>query len=106
MSGFGKWYEEKKNEELGDSSGASSWLGGTVDQVLPLFNTENFPQLQPISWETMKSSMEQQMPKKILGMGYQQRFQVRQYFFKSYGVREKISFVISLLGFSLLRAGR
>jgi hypothetical protein len=106
MSGFGKWYEEKKNEELGDSSGASSsWLGGTVDQVLPLFNTENFPQLQPISWETMKSSMEQQMPKKILGMGYQQRFQVRYSFFKSYG-SENLSFIISLLGFSFLRLGR
>jgi hypothetical protein len=77
MSGFGKWYEEKKNEELGDhNNGSSSWFGGAMaDQVLPLFNTDN---LTPISWESMKSSMEQQMPKKILGMGYQQRFQVNE----------------------------
>ena len=71
MSGFGKWYEEKKNEENGDTSASSSWFG--TDQ-LPLFNTDN---LQPMSWSSMKSSMESQMPKKIMGMSYQQRFKVR-----------------------------
>jgi hypothetical protein len=72
MSSFGRWYEEKKNEENGDNAGGNSWFDS--DQFLPLFNTEN---LQPISWSSMKASMENQMPKKILGMGYQQRFQVR-----------------------------
>jgi CTP:molybdopterin cytidylyltransferase MocA len=70
MSSFGKWYEEKKNEELGDSSaGSSSWF--ETEQLLPLFNTDT------ISWNSMKASMEKQMPGTIMGMGYQQRFQVR-----------------------------
>jgi hypothetical protein len=75
MSSFGKWYEEKKNEELGDNNanngGNSSWFD--TEQLLPMFNTDN---LQPISWSSMKASMEKQMPGTILGMGYQQRFQV------------------------------
>lgn len=71
MASFGRWYEEKKNEENGDST-SNSWFD---EQLLPLFNTDN---LQPISWSSMKTSMESQMPKKILGMGYQQRFKVRQ----------------------------
>ena len=75
MSSFGAWYEEKKNEENGDAGSGSSWLG--ADQLLPMFNTDSIMQMaQPISWEAMKSSMENQMPKKILGMGYQQRFKV------------------------------
>lgn len=69
-SGFGQWYEEKKAEESGDSQRSSSWFN--TDEVLPLFTTET------ISWSGMKESMESQMPKKIMGMGYQQRFKVRQ----------------------------
>jgi hypothetical protein len=38
---------------------------------LPTVNLESF------SFANMKASMEQQMPKQILGLGYQQRFQVR-----------------------------
>ena len=72
MSSFGQWYEEKKAEESGESQ-HSSWFDGT-DQMLPLFNTDS---MQNLSWGSMKASMEAQMPKKIMGMGYQQRFQVR-----------------------------
>lgn len=74
MSSFGAWYEEKKNEENGDHNANNNniWFPAT-DQLLPLFNTEN---LQPISWGAMKASMENQMPKQIMGMGYQQRFKV------------------------------
>jgi len=77
MSGaFGAWYEEKKNEENGDNNAGGSWLPGT-DQLLPMFNTDNMLQMaQPISWDAMKTSMENQMPKQIMGMGYQQRFKV------------------------------
>lgn len=74
MSGFGKWYEEKKNEENGDSD--AGWFGNAGDQLLPLFNPENLQNLQAPSFAGMKQAMENQMPKKILGMGYQQRFQV------------------------------
>jgi len=67
---FGKWYEEKKAEESNDiESGRESWLGEDV----PLFNSET---MQNFSWDNLKSSMEAQFPKKIMGMGYQQRFQV------------------------------
>jgi hypothetical protein len=72
MSSFGKWYEEKKAEDTADDQ-SGSWFGDS-DQLLPLFNSES---LQSLSWGNMKSSMEAQMPKQIMGMGYQQRFQVR-----------------------------
>jgi hypothetical protein len=71
-SGFGKWYEEKKQE--GESSTNSAWgIDMSGDSLLPLFSTDNLPQ---VSFASMKQSMEAQMPKKILGMGYQQRFKV------------------------------
>lgn len=82
---FGKWYEEQKQNENGDgTSNSSLWMDPSAlsqsmmnmssEDVLPLFNTEG---LQNFSFENMKQTMEAQMPKKILGMGYQQRFQVR-----------------------------
>jgi Got1/Sft2-like family len=70
-SGFGKWYEDQQQTERnGGSSSTSSWFDS---ESLPLFNMENMP---GISLESMRESMEAQMPRKILGMGYQQRFQV------------------------------
>ncbi|CAJ1948353.1 unnamed protein product [Cylindrotheca closterium] len=77
MSGFGKWYEEQQAGENGTSSSGSSWLMN-MEEGLPL-NFESIDiqaNLQGFSFENMKQSMEAQMPKKILGMGYQQRFQV------------------------------
>jgi Got1/Sft2-like family len=70
---FGKWYEEKKAEENsgGDEGAASSSWFDT--ESLPLFSTET---MQSMSWSNMKASMEAQMPRQILGMGYQQRFKV------------------------------
>jgi hypothetical protein len=74
MSSFGKWYDEQKVEESGDAStSSSSWFD--TEQMLPLFNTGEG--MQNFSFDGMKQSMEAQMPKKILGMGYQQRFKVR-----------------------------
>lgn len=72
-TGFGQWYEEKKQED-GPTEG-SSWFGslGADMETLPLFNSES---LQSFSFANMKQTMEAQMPKKIMGMGYQQRFQV------------------------------
>lgn len=67
---FGQWYDEQKAGESGESG--SSWFG--AEQMLPLFDTES---MQNFSFANMKSAMEAQMPKKIMGMGYQQRFQVR-----------------------------
>jgi len=72
-SSFGSWYDEQKASENGDASSSSSWFSIDSEQVLPLFNSENLP---GFSIDSMKQSMEAQMPKKILGMGYQQRFKV------------------------------
>jgi len=72
-SSFGSWYDDQKAAESGDGSSNSSWFSIDSEQVLPLFNTDN---LQGFSIDTMKQSMEAQMPKKIMGMGYQQRFKV------------------------------
>ena len=76
-TGFGQWYEEKKQEDGPGGEGGSSWfgnLGGVADmESLPLFNAET---MQNFSFANMKQAMEQQMPKRIMGMGYQQRFQV------------------------------
>ncbi len=74
-SSFGSWYDEQKAAENGDAmQSSSSWFSVDSEQMLPLFSSEN---LQGFSFESMKQSMEAQMPKKIMGMGYQQRFKVR-----------------------------
>jgi len=72
-SSFGSWYDEQKAEKDGDGSSNASWFSIDTEEVLPLFNSEN---LQAFSIDSMKQTMESQMPKKILGMGYQQRFKV------------------------------
>ena len=77
MSGFGKWYEEQQAAENGTSSSNSSWLFN-MEEGIPL-NFESIDlqaNLQGFTFESMKQTMEAQMPKKILGMGYQQRFKV------------------------------
>ena len=76
-SSFGSWYDQQRAAENGDAdpTSTSSWfsIDSGSEQVLPLFNSEN---LQGFSFDSMKQSMEAQMPKKIMGMGYQQRFKV------------------------------
>jgi hypothetical protein len=74
MSSFGQWYEEQKTQENAPAA-SSSWFGGTGEngeQVLPLFGDTS-----QYSLGNFRSSMEAQMPQKILGMNYQQRFRVR-----------------------------
>lgn len=75
-SSFGSWYDEQKAAENGDASSNSSWFSIDTEQALPLFNAENIQNLHGFSFEGMKQSMEAQMPKKIMGMNYQQRFKV------------------------------
>ena len=61
------------------SGGFSAWgtpASSTAEassSSLPLFQNEA---MQNFSWGKVKASMEAQMPTKVLGMGYQQRFQV------------------------------
>ena len=74
-TGFGQWYEEKKQDDAPEGGG-SSWFGNFSApdlEALPLFNNES---MQNFSFANMKQAMEAQMPKKIMGMNYQQRFQV------------------------------
>jgi hypothetical protein len=77
-SSFGQWYDDQRAAEGGGGGSNSSWF--SVEQALPLFNTDGLQAytdgLQGFSFDSMKQSMEAQMPKKILGMGYQQRFKV------------------------------
>lgn len=76
MSGFGDWYKEQQAAESGES-GSSNWFGINTDEGLPLFESVDLQaNLQNFSLDSMKQTMEAQMPKKILGMGYQQRFKV------------------------------
>ena len=71
-SSFGKWYDDQKAQEAGNDEGGSSWFS-TSGEGLPLFNTEG---MQSISFDSVRQSMEAQMPKKVMGMSYQQRFKV------------------------------
>eukprot|EP00591_Stephanopyxis_turris_P009933 CAMPEP_0195519840 /NCGR_PEP_ID=MMETSP0794_2-20130614/15604_1 /TAXON_ID=515487 /ORGANISM="Stephanopyxis turris, Strain CCMP 815" /LENGTH=227 /DNA_ID=CAMNT_0040649071 /DNA_START=146 /DNA_END=829 /DNA_ORIENTATION=+ len=68
---FGKWYDDQKEQEVDEAStSSSSWFGGGTD-TLPVFgDTTQF------SFANMKAGMEAQMPQKILGMNYQQRFKM------------------------------
>uniref|UniRef100_A0A7S1YEU8 Vesicle transport protein n=1 Tax=Grammatophora oceanica TaxID=210454 RepID=A0A7S1YEU8_9STRA len=68
-TGFGQWYEEQKAAENGDDSASSSWSEG-----LPLFNSENAAKMMDFS--SIRASMEAQMPKKLWGMDYAQRFRM------------------------------
>ena len=73
---FGRWHEEQQAAaEGGGGASSSSWFGDLTmssEQLLPLYEG-----MQPINLQSIRSSMEAQMPQKIMGMGYQQRFKVR-----------------------------
>lgn len=90
MSSFGKWYDDQKRPPssgggVGDSMGLGSLFssstttnnaggdsdGGDVESQSLLDSTSLSANLA-----SMRSSLESQMPQKIMGMGYQQRFQV------------------------------
>jgi hypothetical protein len=92
MSSFGKWHEDQKagsqssNTPLsftGMFSTASSKSeddnndthNSNSEMTLPLFNT-SISMPTEMSFSSIKSNLEAQMPQKVLGMGYQQRFKV------------------------------
>lgn len=74
---FGKWYDEQKAGEAGEGGGSSLFgnlgieMNLNSDQLLPLYEG-----MQPVNFQNIRAGMEAQMPKKVLGMGYQQRFKV------------------------------
>lgn len=89
MSGFGQWYADQKQGSSSEPSqssqgviasifgGASAASGGEDDgnESLPLFASGmGIP--ENMTWGNFKASLEAQMPQKVLGMTYQQRFKV------------------------------
>uniref|UniRef100_A0A7S1YWI7 Vesicle transport protein n=1 Tax=Trieres chinensis TaxID=1514140 RepID=A0A7S1YWI7_TRICV len=88
MPGFGQWYDEQKQGGQGGSSQGGSAMGsffggstastsaeGGNSDTLPLFSS-GIGVPENMSWGNFKASLEAQMPQKIMGMNYQQRFQV------------------------------
>jgi len=74
MSSFGKWHEEQKSKEAGgtdtsSSSSISSWF--PTSETLPLWENAEIP-----TFSGMRASLESQLPQNVMGMNYQQRFQV------------------------------
>jgi len=69
---FGQWYSESKSAEEGDGDQGNSGM------TLPLFFNTNGLSIPSgtTAWSNMKAALENQMPQQILGMNYQQRFQV------------------------------
>mmetsp|Transcript_33482 Transcript_33482/g.60312 ORF Transcript_33482/g.60312 Transcript_33482/m.60312 type:complete len:258 (+) Transcript_33482:66-839(+) len=95
---FGKWYDEKKQQPqpppssgglgggMGDSFGLSSLFSSTTDASSSSNNNggEGGDDIESqslmgnvnVSISSMRSSLESQLPQKIMGMNYQQRFQI------------------------------
>lgn len=83
MSGFGDWYKDQQQQQTNNesSSGSSSTSSGNIldgflsQESLPLFLTETSGALNA-NISSLTSSLEAQLPQKVLGMNYQQRFKV------------------------------
>ncbi|KAL9180037.1 hypothetical protein ACHAXT_008007 [Thalassiosira profunda] len=87
---FGSWYDEQKQQTQPPSSGNTSGVGdslglGSLFASAPADNnngegTEGDVESQSLmggySVASMRSSLEAQLPGKVMGMNYQQRFQV------------------------------
>jgi hypothetical protein len=70
MSSFGKWHEEQKAREAGTDTASSSWFS-VSSESLPLWESPEMP-----TFSGMRASLESQLPQNVMGMNYQQRFQV------------------------------
>mmetsp|Transcript_2154 Transcript_2154/g.5713 ORF Transcript_2154/g.5713 Transcript_2154/m.5713 type:complete len:237 (+) Transcript_2154:223-933(+) len=80
-SGFGDW--QYKDGDQGESGASSSIFGsilgggdGSDAQTLPLFGGSGIAMPENMSWGSITESLQAQMPQKVLGMNYQQRFKV------------------------------
>lgn len=78
---FGQWYEQQQNQQGNDNNNESSSLPFSLGNVFNITNEggaeegdEEMGRLIP-NLSNMKQTLEQQLPSKILGMNYQQRFQ-------------------------------
>ena len=76
MATYADW--QRPNTNSGTSLNFGGIFSGDEDNdgVLPLFTSPNISLPADLSWSSMKSNLEAQMPQQILGMNYQQRFKV------------------------------
>ena len=84
MSSFGQWHaDQKQQQQQQPNSSTNSMSFSSLFSTTP----ENSPQndttdiesqslLENFSLSSMRSSLESQLPQKIMGMNYQQRFQI------------------------------
>ena len=91
MSSFSQWQDDQNNDSPNNNNNTNSAGNGGLSNLsfggifggedgdgnmtLPLFNDGSIP--SDFGWGNLKSSMEAQMPQKVLGMNYQERFRVR-----------------------------
>lgn len=77
---FGQWYEEQQQDGTGSSSsGISSFSSLFISddgdgESLPLFTNADGTSM--LSLSSVRSSLESQLPSKVMGMSYQQRFKM------------------------------
>jgi len=74
---FGQWHQQQQ----GGGDGSDSILplfGGSVSSLTTSFDSLNvdMSQMPAMDFGSIKSAMEAQMPAKVMGMNYQQRFKV------------------------------
>jgi len=89
---FSNWLDEQKEGSNAPNSTTLNFggmFGGGNDEsdvennistggesILPLLNSNGVNIAPDLGWSNMRSSLEAQMPQKVLGMNYQQRFKV------------------------------
>ena len=74
-SGFGNWNYDQKGGNGGGNDLESGGGGGETTSFLGASGIPAMP--EGMSWSNFKSSLEAQMPQKVMGMNYQERFKVR-----------------------------
>jgi len=80
MSGFGDWYKEQQSQTENGGNSSSSH-GGLLDgilsleETLPMFITETTDSFNA-NLSSLTTSFEAQLPKKVMGMNYHQRFKI------------------------------
>ena len=76
MSGFGNWNYEQNN--AGGNGGGDLEVGGGGGETASFLGASGMPAMpEGMSWSNFKSSLEAQMPQRVMGMNYQERFKVR-----------------------------
>ena len=95
MSGFGDWYKEQQQQE--NPGGNENILDSLTSQAeaLPMFLTETTGALNA-NMSHLTSSFEAQLPKKVMGMNYKQRFKVFIYCLFVSGLFFNLAFFVGL----------